>query len=144
MAALRLVVADRTTPALTRQARILGMPWARAAVLAAMFLVFVNATVWSLVLPYDGGSDEREHFAVVTFIAQHQRLPVAELDLFSKPLSPVRAELTYASQPPLPYILAASLVDPLSSWLSSLFAARLASVLCMVTAVWCAFRLAGL
>lgn len=116
----------------------------RLVTLLIVLAAFANTLLWARALPFDGGSDERLHFETAAFIARHGRLPVLGVDLFGRSISPYRAEITHASEPPLPYLFAAAVVRLLSPWLDALPAARLASALCVAATVWLALRMGGL
>lgn len=116
----------------------------RVAALLIVLAAFANTLVWARALPFDGGSDERLHVETVAFIARHSRLPVLGADLFGRSISPYRAEITHAAEPPLSYLAAAAMVRLLSPWLDALLAARLASALCVAATVWLALRIGRL
>jgi len=114
------------------------------ATLLIVLAAFANTLLWARALPFDGGSDERLHLETVEFIARHGRLPVLGVDLFGRSISPYRAEITHAAEPPLPYLVAAAAMRLLSPWVDALPAARLASALSIAATVWLALRMGRL
>ncbi len=138
--------AGTAAPAARRlsQAAAHVMAGGRLATLVTVLAAFVNTLVWARALPFDGGSDERLHFETVAFIVRHGRLPVLGVDLFGRSISPYRAEIPHASEPPLPYLFTMVVVRLLSPWSDALPAARLASALCIAATVWLALRMGRL
>lgn len=105
-------------------------------------LVLLNGWLWCVSVPYGRGPDEFDHWAMVSFLRQHHRLPVfgQEPELPTRVAPDGQPVESYAAYPPLPYLLAAPLtLLPLAPWLS----ARLLSLLAGAATAVVAWRFAG-
>lgn len=101
----------------------------------------VVPAAWAVSLPFDGGPDERAHYEIAAWMAQHGRLPLLGADV-AIALGPAgNAVDPYATHPPLAAVLAAFAVR--WSSLDPLLAARLPSVLAMAGVPLVAWLLAG-
>jgi len=94
-------------PVLAGEGRVLG---------AISLFALVNVLAWSVTIPFDRGPDERAHFDVVRFEAEHHRIPEVGVD--DPGATIIRAAdgyldpyYTYSAQPGLSYIISAATIE---------------------------------
>jgi hypothetical protein len=102
-------------------------------IVAITILAALNAVLWMYSIPFQRGPDEGAHFQVIRFIRDYGRIPMftpTELWLINTPKGAIE---TYATYPPLAYVVAALLIAPFKD--EGLWAARFLSVASYVATV---------
>lgn len=137
------------SPAATAEARLQGFasdaappawPGSGPLLLLALAFATANGALWMLSVPFHKGPDEAAHFQVIRFILDHGRLPAFRPDELWLIKVPAGVVETYATFPPLAYLLAAAASVPFRE--SAMWTSRLVSLAAYVGTVGLSFATA--